>query len=398
LKVRKDSGVYLPLRRALNIVTGAGMSLTLADNPAQDEASLTLAAITTTTGIWRLDTTTTMSDPGSGKFRFNNAAPASATQLAISKLTDPGTDASPLLKALASGDGIYIQDQNNSANFVRYDINGAVTNNTTWFQIPVALHGSSSGGSMPTNNTQCLIQFTTGGGGAVAGTVTSVALTMPTGEFSVTGSPVTSSGTLAAAWQSQSANLVLAAPAVSPGPPLFRSLVAADLPVFVAAGSINKAGAVPAPGSTAHANVPRLLADTAAFVQPGGKTLGFLATGTDQSTSSTTAVDLTTKDEVTFTIDENTTVNILWTTGIYHDTAGKNAHDDIVVDNGSGYGASIFGTDYYLATALGGATLTMLYQYAFTGTGTRKVKVMHSNVNGGGNCHWRSRSLLVWVA
>src|SRR5262245_3115147 len=356
-----------------------------------------LSAISKTLGIWRFDTTTTMSAPGSGHVRFNNATVTAATAIAIHATTDAGTDASNLLKTLTTGDGIYIQDQGNSANWVRYDITGAVTNNTTWFQIPVAIHtATSSGGSLPTNNTPLAVQFTTGGSGGGGGTVTSVGLSLP-GEFTVTGSPVTGAGTLAAAWAAQAIYKVLCTTGTTPS---FQTLLAGHLQgaVFNAAGTGHTAGAVPDPGSTAHSNVPRLLADTAAFVLPGGKTLGFLATGTDQSTSLTTATDLATKDEVTFSADEDVTVNILWSTGIYHDTAGKNAHDDIVVDNGSGYGASIFGTDYYLANALGGATLTMLYQYAFTGTGTRKVKVMHSNVNGGGNCHWRSRTLLVWVA
>jgi hypothetical protein len=62
------------------------------------------------------------------------------------------------------------------------------------------------------------------------GTVTSVALTMP-GEFSVSGSPVTAAGTLAATWVSQPANRVHAGPASGAAAvPAFRALVAADLP------------------------------------------------------------------------------------------------------------------------------------------------------------------------
>ena len=66
------------------------------------------------------------------------------------------------------------------------------------------------------------------GGGS--GTVTSVSLTMPT-EFSVGGSPVTSSGTLAVTKATQSANQVYAGPASGgAAAPTFRSMVAADLP------------------------------------------------------------------------------------------------------------------------------------------------------------------------
>ena len=63
------------------------------------------------------------------------------------------------------------------------------------------------------------------------GTVTSVGLSMP-GQFTVSNSPVTGSGTLTAAWNSQPANYVFAAPNGVAGIPTFRALVAADIPVL----------------------------------------------------------------------------------------------------------------------------------------------------------------------
>lgn len=63
-----------------------------------------------------------------------------------------------------------------------------------------------------------------------AGTVTSVGLSLP-GIFSVSGSPVTSSGSLTAALATQSANQVWAGPTTgSAAAPTFRALVGADLP------------------------------------------------------------------------------------------------------------------------------------------------------------------------
>ncbi len=65
--------------------------------------------------------------------------------------------------------------------------------------------------------------------GGAAG-VTSVGLAMPS-IFSVTGSPVTTTGTLTAALAIQNANLVFAGPTTgSANTPTFRSLVAADIP------------------------------------------------------------------------------------------------------------------------------------------------------------------------
>jgi hypothetical protein len=62
-------------------------------------------------------------------------------------------------------------------------------------------------------------------------TVTSVGLSLPN-IFTVSGSPVTSSGTLTAALASQTANTFLAAPSGSAGAPSFRAIVAADIPTL----------------------------------------------------------------------------------------------------------------------------------------------------------------------
>jgi hypothetical protein len=66
------------------------------------------------------------------------------------------------------------------------------------------------------------------------GTVTSVALTLPD-IFTVSGSPVSSSGTLSAVLASQTAATVFAAPAGAAGAPTFRALVAGDIPTLTAA-------------------------------------------------------------------------------------------------------------------------------------------------------------------
>lgn len=74
-----------------------------------------------------------------------------------------------------------------------------------------------------------------GGGAPGSGTVVSVGLDVPA-EFSVSGSPVTSSGTITMAKVSQDANLVYAGPTTgAAAAPSFRSLVVADIPVLTAA-------------------------------------------------------------------------------------------------------------------------------------------------------------------
>ena len=77
-------------------------------------------------------------------------------------------------------------------------------------------------------NGSAFVWATPGGGG----TVTSVALSLPS-IFTVSGSPVTSSGTLTGSLATQSANLVFAGPSSgSAAAPTFRSLVAADIPAL----------------------------------------------------------------------------------------------------------------------------------------------------------------------
>lgn len=63
------------------------------------------------------------------------------------------------------------------------------------------------------------------------GSVTSVGLSLPN-IFTVTNSPVTSSGTLTGTFASQLQNLIFASPNGSTGPPTFRSLVSSDIPAL----------------------------------------------------------------------------------------------------------------------------------------------------------------------
>lgn len=99
-----------------------------------------------------------------------------------------------------------------------------------------------------------------------AGTVTSVGLSLPN-IFTVSGAPVTSSGTLSATLSTQSANAIFAGPTTgSDAAPSFRSLVAADIPdlsatylalsgTHTATGTYTFSGSV-ALGSSATATTP----------------------------------------------------------------------------------------------------------------------------------------------
>lgn len=77
-----------------------------------------------------------------------------------------------------------------------------------------------------------------GGGGGGSGTVTSVGLSLPS-ILTVSGSPVTTSGTLAATLATQAANTVFSGPTTgADAAPSFRLLVAADIPKSTVGGNI----------------------------------------------------------------------------------------------------------------------------------------------------------------
>ncbi len=87
----------------------------------------------------------------------------------------------------------------------------------------------------PSANGQVL-SSTTGGAmswisATSAGTVTSVGLALPTNEFTISNSPVTTSGTLTGTWKTQNAAVVFAGPVTGTAAvPTFRALSATDIP------------------------------------------------------------------------------------------------------------------------------------------------------------------------
>lgn len=122
--------------------------------------------------------------------------------------------------------------------------------------------------------------------GAGPGTVSSVGLALPSSIFLVSGSPVTTSGTLTATLQGQTANYVFASPDGSSGAPLFRALVAADIPALNA--SKITAGILTAPrggtgigsysqGAMLYANTSSTLAQVTPYLGPARRFL--MATG-----------------------------------------------------------------------------------------------------------------------
>jgi hypothetical protein len=107
-----------------------------------------------------------------------------------------------------------------------------------------------------------------------SGSVTSVALTVPSWQ-TVSGSPVTSTGTLAVTDNNQNANLVFAGPSSgSAAAPAFRALVPADLPVATssALGAVKPDGTIITVSSGAI-TVPEATSSIFGVVKPDGTTI-----------------------------------------------------------------------------------------------------------------------------
>ena len=107
---------------------------------------------------WEFDNTTTDADPGSGKFRFNNATLANVTFIYINKTADNGIDGSELIEALRNGDEVYIQQEDDETKAALFTVTGSPTDATTYYKIPVIYKDEGTGGLF-TNGTNCSFMY-----------------------------------------------------------------------------------------------------------------------------------------------------------------------------------------------------------------------------------------------
>ena len=123
---------------------------------------------------WTFSTTTTMAAPGTANLRLNNATPASATAIAISNLS-ANVGNPNLSNWIATWDdaggsnrgSIFIFKDN--GNFAIYNVNSALINGTTWWQVPVTYIAGA--GSFSASDA-ILIGFAASGTTLVSGGIT----------------------------------------------------------------------------------------------------------------------------------------------------------------------------------------------------------------------------------
>lgn len=157
---------------------------------------------------------------------FNNKGSGSVTSVSLSVPSFLSVAGSPVttsgtLAVTLSGTALPVTSGGTS--LTTLTANNVILGNGT--SAPNFVAPSTSGNLLTSNGTTWISSAP-----ATSGTVTSVALTMPA-IFSVAGSPVTSSGTLAVTLAAETANTVWAGPTSGgAATPTFRALVAADLP------------------------------------------------------------------------------------------------------------------------------------------------------------------------
>lgn len=244
---------------AISVVNAAG-SITINNTGVTSNVAGTGISVSGATGAVTISNTGVLSVTGTASQVLVNGTSGSATTGAVT-LTLPQSIATTSSVTFAN-----VTDSALTANSFMYPTTGGLLASTaaaTNGQIligstgaaPVAATLTAGTGVSVTNAAGSITIANTGVTSLVAGTgisisgstgavtvnntgVTSVALSLPS-MFTVTGSPVTTTGTLTATLASQTANTVFAAPNGTAGAPTFRSLVAADLPFKLYAESIS---------------------------------------------------------------------------------------------------------------------------------------------------------------
>lgn len=97
---------------------------------------------------YKIDTTTTSGNPGTGLIAYNNANQAAATQLQINHIDQDGYDIDLFLAMVKENDTIYIQDAVNSANSQTFRVTGAPTDyGNSYITFPVTQTASTGTGA-----------------------------------------------------------------------------------------------------------------------------------------------------------------------------------------------------------------------------------------------------------
>ena len=105
---------------------------------------------------WTFESSTVAADPGSKRFRMDNATLASVTAIYLNDTTASGFDISTLAGFLASGYRIYIQQKADAPKAAIMQLTGTAVDNGGWWTVPVSVVAS---GTIFDNNAVCAFIF-----------------------------------------------------------------------------------------------------------------------------------------------------------------------------------------------------------------------------------------------
>jgi len=256
----------------------AGNNTTSVATTAFVQAALSGSGLGTVTSV-ALTAPSFISVSGSPITGAGTIALSLASQTANQVFAAPnGSNGTPTFRSLVSADIPSL-----TATYLGLSAGGTVSGNTT-FTGTVSLGSSATATTPPTIDSTTKVATTAwvNSQGYLTSAVSSVGLALPN-IFSVTNSPVTTSGTLTGAFVSQTANHVFAAPSGSSGTPSFRTLVAADIPSLAylstsggtVSGNLTLTGDLTVNGTTTTINSTTLTVDDKNIV------LGDVTTPTD---------------------------------------------------------------------------------------------------------------------
>jgi len=137
--------------QAITVATGGGGGTTLTKDDIAEAVWLYMSrTLTSATGAFAVpldydfNGSTTASDPGKGKLRWNHATQSLATHLYLDDITKGGMDLTNYFDLVPVGSTLFIQDKWDAGKFQKWQING-ITNNLGWFTLDVALMSANGG-------------------------------------------------------------------------------------------------------------------------------------------------------------------------------------------------------------------------------------------------------------
>ena len=102
---------------------------------------------------WEYNNTILSSDPGNGKFRYNDVTLSSVDEIYVDQFTSTGSDPTIILEHLNYGDVLYVQQKDDGTKYAFFTVASATTDETGWWTIPVIYE---NGGLLPDNDAVCV--------------------------------------------------------------------------------------------------------------------------------------------------------------------------------------------------------------------------------------------------